>query len=437
MKIVESSGLLHLYGDDMQAYDQIPAGTYDICFAKMTGFYLARRPDMSVSEKVYGVQGSKVAKVLNSFKVFNRNLGVILSGNKGIGKSLTAKMIAQEAIKQGYPVILVSQYIPGIANFIEAIDQEVMVLFDEFDKTFKATSDDNPQDTMLSLFDGTSAGKKLFVVTCNQLNGLNDYLVNRPGRFHYHFRFDYPGADEVETYLKDKLEEKYYDQIPAVVGISGGKDSSIVAALCCEALGNGRVIGVLMPQGAQSDIDVARELVAHLGIQSHEINIAETVNALLANGRAAGLCDSKQARVNLPARIRMATLFMVSQSRNGRVANTCNYSEDYVGWATLFGDGAGQFSPLGKLTVTEVKAIGRELGLPEKFIEKAPADGLTGKTDEDNFGFTYDFLDKYIRTGDFGGDTATAAKIDQMYDANVFKLLPMPVYNPDVYEVEW
>ena len=224
MKIVESSGRLHLYGDDMQAYDQIPAGTYDICFAKMTGFYLARRPNLSVSEKVYGVQGSKVAKVLNSFKVFNRNLGVILSGNKGIGKSLTAKMIAQEAIKQGYPVILVSQYIPGIANFIEAIDQEVMVLFDEFDKTFKATSEDNPQDTMLSLFDGTSAGKKLFVVTCNQLNGLNDYLVNRPGRFHYHFRFDYPGADEVETYLKDKLEEKYYDQIPAVVDFSGKID---------------------------------------------------------------------------------------------------------------------------------------------------------------------------------------------------------------------
>lgn len=220
----------------------------------------------------------------------------------------------------------------------------------------------------------------------------------------------------------------------AVIGISGGKDSSIVATLCCEALGNGRVIGVLMPQGAQSDIDVARELVTHLGIKSFEINIAEAVNTLLANGRAAGLCDSKQARVNLPARIRMATLFMVSQSMNGRVANTCNYSEDYVGWATLFGDGAGQFSPLGKLTVTEVKAVGRELGLPEKFIEKAPADGLTGKTDEDNFGFTYEFLDKYIRTGDFGGDSATAAKIDRMHEANTFKLLPMPVYSPDLYD---
>lgn len=222
----------------------------------------------------------------------------------------------------------------------------------------------------------------------------------------------------------------------AVIGISGGKDSSIVAALCCEALGNGRVIGVLMPQGAQSDIDVARELVTHLGIKSFEINIAEAVNTLLTNGRAAGLCDSKQARVNLPARIRMATLFMVSQSMNGRVANTCNYSENYVGWATLFGDGAGQFSPLGRLTVTEVKAVGRELGLPEKFIEKAPADGLTGKTDEDNFGFTYEFLDKYIRTGDFGGDSATAAKIDRMHEVNMFKLLPMPMYKSNFYEVE-
>lgn len=242
--------------------------------------------------------------------------------------------------------------------------------------------------------------------------------------------------DEIVEWIRNYFRKNGPD-CNAVIGISGGKDSSIVAALCCEALGNGRVIGVLMPQGAQSDIDVARELVTHLGIKSFEINIAETVNTLLTNGREAGLCDSKQARVNLPARIRMATLFMVSQSMNGRVANTCNYSEDYVGWATLFGDGAGQFSPLGKLTVTEVKAVGRELGLPEKFIEKAPADGLTGKTDEDNFGFTYEFLDKYIRTGDFGGDSVTAAKIDRMHEANMFKLLPMPMYKSNFYEVEW
>jgi NAD+ synthase len=238
--------------------------------------------------------------------------------------------------------------------------------------------------------------------------------------------------DEIITWIRNYFRKNGPD-CNAVIGISGGKDSSIVAALCCEALGNGRVIGVLMPQGVQEDIDVARELVAHLGIKSFEINIAETVNTLLANGRAAGLCDSKQARVNLPARIRMATLFMVSQSTNGRVANTCNASENFVGWQTVGGDGFGQFSPLSKLTVTEVKSVGRELGLPEKFIEKAPADGLTGKTDEDNFGFTYEFLDKYIRTGEFGGDTATAAKIDRMHEANLFKDLPMPMYDPSLF----
>lgn len=209
MKVVESASKLFLYGNDMKAYDKIPAGTYDICYSEMGGFYLSRRQDMVINEKVYGVQSSKVDKVLNSFKVFNRNLGVILSGNKGIGKSLTAKMISIEAVKQGYPVILANRYINGIASFIESIDQEVAVLFDEFDKTFKSRDNESPQDTMLSLFDGTSAGKKLFIVTCNRLNDLNDYLVNRPGRFHYHFRFDYPGADEVETYLKDKLEELY------------------------------------------------------------------------------------------------------------------------------------------------------------------------------------------------------------------------------------
>lgn len=250
-----------------------------------------------------------------------------------------------------------------------------------------------------------------------------------------HKKYEFDAAktkNEIVEWIRNYFRKNGPD-CNAVIGISGGKDSNIVAALCCEALGNGRVIGVLMPQGTQSDIDVARELVAYLGIQSHEINIAETVNALLANGRAAGLCDSKQARVNLPARIRMATLFMVSQSRNGRVANTCNASENFVGWQTVGGDGFGQFSPLSKLTVTEVKAVGRELGLPEKFIEKAPADGLTGKTDEDNFGFTYDFLDKYIRTGEFGGDTATAAKIDRMHEANLFKDLPMPTYDPTLF----
>lgn len=242
--------------------------------------------------------------------------------------------------------------------------------------------------------------------------------------------------DEIVQWIRDYFRHNGPD-CNAVVGISGGKDSTIVAALCCEALGKDRVIGVLMPQGVQSDIDVARDVVKYLGIDQHEINIAGAVNTLLESGRTGGIVDSKQARVNLPARIRMATLFMVAQSRNGRVANTCNYSEDFVGWATLFGDGAGQFSPLGKLTVTEVKAVGRELGLPERFIEKVPSDGLTGKSDEDNFGFTYTFLDHYIRTGEFGNDTATAAKIDKMHDANMFKQLPMPTYKSNLYEFAW
>lgn len=220
----------------------------------------------------------------------------------------------------------------------------------------------------------------------------------------------------------------------AIIGISGGKDSSVVAALCVEALGKDRVIGVMMPQGVQDDINVSKKLIEYLGIKSFEINIAGAVNNLLASARGAGVLDTRAARVNLPARIRMATLFIVSQSLNGRVANTCNFSEDYVGYATLFGDSVGQFSPLGKLTVAEVKAVGRELGLPSEFVDKTPSDGLCGKTDEDNLGFTYEFLDKYIRTGNFGSDTKTAAKIDELHNKNMFKLLPMPTFNPNAHD---
>lgn len=242
--------------------------------------------------------------------------------------------------------------------------------------------------------------------------------------------------DDLINWIRDYFRMNGPD-CNAVVGISGGKDSTIVAALCCEALGKERVIGVLMPQGVQSDIDVAREVVKYLDIDPHEINIAKTVNDLLNDSRIGGIVDTKQARVNLPARIRMATLFVVAQSMNGRVANTCNLSENFVGWATIGGDAFGQFSPLGKLTVTEVKKIGRELGLPEKFIEKAPADGLTGKTDEDNFGFSYEFLDRYIREDEFGKDTATAAKIDKMHFANAFKLQPMPTFHPGCGRDGW
>ena len=212
----------------------------------------------------------------------------------------------------------------------------------------------------------------------------------------------------------------------AIVGISGGKDSSVVAALCVKALGKDRVIGVLMPDGEQNDIADARQLVEFLGIKSFEINICGATSAIQRGLLTCGITPTTQTTTNLPARIRMSTLFAVSQSCNGRVANTCNMSEDYIGWNTLFGDSAGQFAPLAKLTATEVVQLAESLGLPDNLVHKAPADGLTAKTDEDNFGFTYEFLDHYIRTGYYGNDTATAAKIDAMNKRNKFKLEPMP-----------
>ena len=184
----------------------------------------------------------------------------------------------------------------------------------------------------------------------------------------------------------------------AVIGISGGKDSSIAAALCVEALGKDRVIGVLMPQGQQGDIDMAYLLVNHLGIRHYEINVKAAVDGILS-AMPADLPISQQTRINIPPRVRMATLYAVSQSVNGRVVNTCNLSEDWVGYSTRYGDAAGDFSPMCNLTVTEVKEIGRLLGLPEVLVDKVPIDGLCGKTDEENLGFTYAELDVYIRTG--------------------------------------
>ena len=212
----------------------------------------------------------------------------------------------------------------------------------------------------------------------------------------------------------------------AVVGISGGKDSSVTAALCVEALGKERVIGVLMPCGEQKDIDMAYLLVRHLGIKHYEINIKAAVDGIL--GELHGFEPSVQSRTNLPARIRMATLYAVSQSMNGRVANTCNLSEDWVGYSTRYGDAAGDFSPLCNLTVTEVKKIGKVLGLPETLTNKVPIDGLSGKTDEENLGFTYDELDRYIRIGEIE-DQEKKAKIDWLHEKNLFKLKLMPGFS--------
>lgn len=234
--------------------------------------------------------------------------------------------------------------------------------------------------------------------------------------------------NEVVQWIRDWFDKNGKD-CNAVVGISGGKDSSVVAALCVEALGKDRVIGILMPNHIQDDIEYSHLLCEHLGIKNYTVDVGVAIDELLNNihFRAIDIEISDQTKTNLPARIRMATLYAISQSMNGRVANTCNLSEDWVGYATRYGDAAGDFSPLSQLTVTEVKAIGRELGLPSELVDKTPTDGLCGKTDEDNLGFTYAELDAYIRDG-VEPSKDIKAKIDSMHQKNLFKLQLMPSF---------
>ncbi len=233
--------------------------------------------------------------------------------------------------------------------------------------------------------------------------------------------------DECVAWIKDFFENNGKG-CNAVVGISGGKDSSIAAALMVEALGKDRVIGVLMPCGKQHDIDMAYLLVNHLGIKFYEVNIEAAINGLKA-AMPENLQLSTQANTNLPPRIRMSTLYAVSQSVNGRVVNTCNLSEDWVGYSTRYGDAAGDFSPMANLTVHEVKEIGRLLGLPSELVDKVPIDGLCGKTDEENLGFTYAELDRYIRTGEIE-DMVKKERIDTLHKNNLFKLQLMPSFKP-------
>ena len=218
----------------------------------------------------------------------------------------------------------------------------------------------------------------------------------------------------------------------AVVGISGGKDSSVVAALCVEALGKDRVIGVLMPNGEQSDIDKAKLLVDTLGIKHFIINIKDAFDGVM---NQLPFEPTEQTRQNLPPRIRMATLYAVSQSHNGRVVNTCNLSEDWVGYSTRYGDSVGDFSPCSHLTVDEVKQIGRLLGLPAELVDKVPSDGLCGQTDEEKLGFTYAELDRYIRTGEIE-NSVSKERIDRLHTMNLFKLQLMPAFDPGLTTVE-
>ena len=245
----------------------------------------------------------------------------------------------------------------------------------------------------------------------------------------------------IKDYFKDNPDGK------AIIGISGGKDSTIAAALCVEALGPERVVGVMMPNGVQRDLSDSYEVCEYLGIPSFTMNmedayedILETISASLAvrgiEAPYSTVRSNNMIRTNLPARIRMATLYAVAALYpNSRVVNTCNRSEDYVGYSTKYGDAAGDFSPLGNLTVREVLEIGDELGLPKHLVHKTPSDGMCGKSDEDNLGFTYDELDNYIlETGEVSDETR--AKIERLHKSSRHKYQPMPMFDPEVLPVD-
>ena len=220
MQIIKIGSRYTFYDESLQSFERLPVAVYSIEYSERAGFSLVDHPSIEIKEKTYGNHKEKVGKVLGSFQIFDRSLGVILSGDKGIGKSLFAKMLCEEAVAKGYPVILVDSNYKGLARFLESIDQEVVILFDEFDKAFRASREQDDQASLLTLFDGTAGGKKLFIITCNELYGLNEFIVNRPGRFHYHYRFDYPGPEEIREYLTDKIGDQRYEDICEVVSFS-------------------------------------------------------------------------------------------------------------------------------------------------------------------------------------------------------------------------
>lgn len=219
MKIINYGKHFEIYADDLKTFDSLPALTYKVNFNMMSGFSLVQSDDFKTTEsKIYGNHKEKITKVLKSFDNSERSLGVILSGDKGMGKSLFVQLLAEEAIKKGMPVVIVSKAYGGVADFIEKIDQEVLVIFDEFEKIFPIDSNEREsQNSMLSLFDGLSQKKRLYAITVNHLHKLSEFMLNRTGRFHYHIRFSYPESHEVEEYLKDKINSEYHGEINKVI----------------------------------------------------------------------------------------------------------------------------------------------------------------------------------------------------------------------------
>ena len=203
--------------------------------------------------------------------------------------------------------------------------------------------------------------------------------------------------------ITDQIRQYFYVNGPdskAVIGISGGKDSTIAAALLCKALGRDKVFGVIMPNHEMRDQPIAEEVCEHLGIEYRIINIGETCEELYKVLRLNDVnCEDAKIYSNVPARVRMITLYAVAAAIGGRVINTSNLTEALLGYSTKYGDGAGDFGILRDYYVSEVILLGEELGLPDKFVHKAPDDGMSGKTDEEALGFTYKVADEYFKDG--------------------------------------
>ena len=233
------------------------------------------------------------------------------------------------------------------------------------------------------------------------------------------------------NWIKDQFKD-----IPngkAIIGISGGKDSTIAAALCVEALGADRVIGVLMPNGVQSDIKDSYAVCDYLGIYKMVVNIGGTYDELcLAIDQNLYHTHTVNNYTEMNPMIRTNLYAIAALYPNSRVVNTCNYSEDFVGYSTKYGDAAGDFSPLGNLTVREVLEIGDDLGLPSYLVHKAPSDGMCGKTDEDNLGFTYEELDGFL-LGESGLAPETMSKVARLHKATRHKYTPMPIFDKEKF----
>lgn len=241
MKIIQTENRYNIFEGSMIITDKLEAKVYSTRCDPNTGFYLENYGNISINEKkVYGQHHEKLEKIFSAFERFNRNFGILLSGEKGMGKTLFIKMTAVEALKRGLPVIVVDRYYEGISTFLRKIDQEVLILFDEFEKRFGEDHNTcginndmgigfgmnqtsvsglmfSHQTELLELFDGISSGKKMFVLTCNEINTINNYLIDRPGRIHYHLRFSYPEPKDIIEYLHDNINPKYQDQCQMIL----------------------------------------------------------------------------------------------------------------------------------------------------------------------------------------------------------------------------